>query len=151
MLALSKYYLYFFFFCVVYTIVTGMIAPMIPNSIAQGLIAVPYIAAMITVLFIFLKQQQRAPTQRERVRFALSYTVIFGAFNLIGVFIGVYAFSRDDPQVWQDFLIYIQNTQFLIIIALMVLLIAISFFLITYWFYGKQAQRMAIKMFGQKP
>ena len=148
MLALSKYYLYFFLCCLIFTIVSGMIAPMIPNAIAQGFIAVPYIIAMITVLYIFLKQQGRAPTQPERLRLAFGYTFVLALFNIIGVVLGLYVFAQQDPQIWQDFLIYIQHQQFLMIILAMALVYAVTFFLITYWFHGKQAQRMANKMFG---
>ena len=34
---------------------------------------------------------------------------------------------------------------------IMFLMIAIPLYLLTYWFYGKQAQRMAEKMFGHSP
>ena len=43
---------------------------------------------------------------------------------------------------------YLQNTQFLLTALIMLLMLAIPLYLITYWFYGKQAQRMAAKMFG---
>ena len=42
-----------------------------------------------------------------------------------------------------------QNLRFMLTSLLMLLLIAIPLYLISYWFYGKQAQRMALKMFGE--
>lgn len=148
MLSLNKYYLYFFLSCLTFTIVSGMLAPMIPNAIAQVLIALPYIIAMITVLYIFLKQQFRAPTQSERVRLSIGYTIVLVVFNVLGVAFGAYVAAQQDPQIWQDFLFYIQNKQFLMLVLPIICLLLMFFFLLTYWFHGKQAQRMAKKMFG---
>lgn len=58
-------------------------------------------------------------------------------------------FSQNDPEVLKTFVMYLQNTQFLLTALIMLLMLAIPLYLITYWFYGKQAQRMATKMFGQ--
>ncbi len=54
-----------------------------------------------------------------------------------------------DPEIWQNFLLYLQQPQFLSIVLIMALLIAIPLYLLTYWFYGPQARRMAQKMFGE--
>lgn len=148
MLALSKYYLYFFLLCLIYTMIIGVVAALIPNQLAAALTALPYLGAMISVLFIFLKQQRRAPTLQEKRYFAVGYLLIFWIFNAIGIVGSVALFAQDDPQIWTDMLTYLQNSQFLILILVMALLIAIPLLLITYWFYGKQAQRMAQKMFG---
>jgi hypothetical protein len=46
------------------------------------LTAVPYLVAMIWVLLKFIKQQRRAPTQAERKKFTLGFSLIFGAITL---------------------------------------------------------------------
>jgi hypothetical protein len=45
-------------------------------------------------------------------------------------------------------MLYLKQPQFLSIMLIMLLMLAIPLYLITYWFYGKQAQRMASKMFN---
>ena len=62
--------------------------------------------------------------------------------------ITILIFSKGDPDIWQNFLLYLKNPQFMGVVLVMILLIAIPLYLLTYWFYGKQAQRMAKKMFG---
>jgi hypothetical protein len=62
--------------------------------------------------------------------------------------VGLVIFARKDPEVWQNFLLYLKQPQFLFTVLAMWLMIAIPLYLITYWFYGAQAQRMAKKMFG---
>lgn len=69
--------------------------------------------------------------------------------NLITVFAGIVLFAKNDPEIWKTFVLYMQSSQFLISALVMLLILAIPLYLITYWFYGKQAQRMANKMFGQ--
>lgn len=149
MVSLSKYFLWFFGLCLVLTMLAGVLATILPNQIAGVVTALPYLIAMILVLHRFLKQQHRAPSDQERKKFCLGFTLIFWAYNLLGVFIGVLIFSQNDPEVWQVFLSSMKNTRFMLISLLMLLLIAIPLYLITYWFYSKQAQRMALKMFGE--
>ncbi|MEC8057438.1 MAG: ABZJ_00895 family protein, partial [Pseudomonadota bacterium] len=67
-----------------------------------------------------------------------------------GVLLGLTIFSIRDPEVFQNFVLYLQQPQFISIILIMFLVLAIPLYLITYWFYGKQAQRMAAKMFESK-
>lgn len=148
MISLRLYYLWFFIICLVLTLLTGVLAAFLPNSIGGILTAMPYLIAIILVLFKFLRQQRRAPTAQEQKRFTLVFSLIFWGYNLIGLLGGLYFFSRRDPQVWQNFLLYLQEPKFLLTVLAMWLMLAIPLYLITYWFYGKQAQRMAAKMFA---
>ena len=146
-MSLNKYFLYFFLICLSLSLVAGVLAALLPLGIGGVLTALPYLIAMIIVLYIFLKKQLRAPTPVERQKLSLGYTLIFWGYNLTGVCIGIAFFSRKDPQIWQSFLLYLQQPKFLMTIFVMILLLAIPLYLITYWFYGQQAQRMAAKMF----
>lgn len=148
MFALTKYYLWFFLFCFIYTMVTGVIAALIPNEIAMTLLTVPYLAAMITVLYIFLKQQRRAPTATEKKYFTIAFILLFWLFNILGILGSVIYFAQQDPTIWDNFSAYMANAQFVLIVLVMLLLLSIPLALMTFWFYGKQAQRMAGRMFG---
>lgn len=148
MTSLSKYFLWFFVLCLVLTMVVGVLVALLPNQISGVLTALPYLISMIIVLHLFLKQQKRAPSKSEQKKFSIGFSLIFWTYNFIGVLIGVMIFARSDAEVWNNFLLYMQNPQFLILSLIMLLMLAIPLFLITYWFYGKQAQRMAAKMFG---
>lgn len=148
MLSLNKYFLWFFLICLGLSMVAGVLAALLPMGMGGILTALPYLFAMIIVLYIFLKQQRRAPTDQERKKFTLAYTLIFWGYNFIGVLLGIVIFSKNDPEIWQNFLLYMQQPEFLATAMIMILLLAIPLYLITYWFYGKQAQRMAAKMFG---
>ncbi|MCY1313996.1 hypothetical protein D9M70_645760 [compost metagenome] len=103
---------------------------------------------MIFVLFKFLKKERRAPTVQEKKKFTLGFTLIFWGYNLCGVLFGLFLFARKDPEILQNFMLYLKQPQFLSIMLIMLLMLAIPLYLITYWFYGKQAQRMASKMFN---
>lgn len=148
MLSLNKYFLWFFLICLGLSMVAGVLAALLPMGMGGILTALPYLFAMIIVLYIFLKQQRRAPTDQERKKFTLAYTLIFWGYNFAGVLLGIAIFSKNDPEIWQNFLLYMQQPEFLATAMIMILLLAIPLYLITYWFYGKQAQRMAAKMFG---
>ncbi|WP_368571227.1 ABZJ_00895 family protein [Acinetobacter haemolyticus] len=148
MISLRLYYLWFFIICLVLTLLTGVLAAFLPNSIGGILTAMPYLIAIILVLFKFLRQQRRAPTAQEQKRFTLVFSLIFWGYNLIGLLGGLFLFARKDPQVWQNFLLYLQQPKFLLTVLAMWLMLALPLYLITYWFYGKQAQRMAAKMFA---
>lgn len=147
MVSLNKYFLWFFLLCLVLTMIAGILAAILPNEIAGVFTALPYLLAMIIVLYRFLKQQRRAPTDQERRNLTLGFTLIFWSYNVLGVFAGVWFFSRNDPEIWQSFIAYMQNIRFLSTILIMLLLLAVPLFLITYWFYGTQAKRMTAKMF----
>lgn len=148
MFALTKYYLWFLLFCFIYTMVTGVVAALIPNEIAAALITMPYLAAMITVLYLFLKQKRRAPTAIEQRHFTIAFILIFWLFNVIGVVGSVLYFAQVEPAIWTNFLMYLTQLQFVSIVIAMVIVVSIPLVLITIWFYGKQAQRMALRMFG---
>ncbi|ENU30741.1 hypothetical protein F991_01427 [Acinetobacter sp. CIP-A165] len=148
MISLRLYYLWFFIICLISTLLAGVLAAILPNSIGGILTALPYLIAIIFVLFKFLKQQQRAPSTQEKKRLTLAFTLIFWGYNILGLLLGLFIFARKDPEVWQNFLLYLQQPKFLLTVLAMWLMLAIPLFLITYWFYGKQAQRMAHKMFG---
>lgn len=148
MASLSKYFLWFFVICLVLTMVVGVLVALLPSQIAGILTALPYLISMVIVLQLFLKQQKRAPSKIEQKKFSIGFSLIFWIYNLIGIFIGVMIFARHDAEVWNNFLLYMQSPQFLMVSGMMWLMLAIPLFLITYWFYGKQAQRMAAKMFS---
>lgn len=66
MLPLSRYFIWFFVICFIFTCICGVLAALLPMGMGAVLTIVPYLVAMIWVLFKFLKQQKRAPTQAER-------------------------------------------------------------------------------------
>lgn len=148
MISLCLYYLWFFIICLVSTLVAGVLAAILPNNIAGVLTAIPYLIAIIFVLFKFLKQQRRAPTATEKNKLTFMFSLIFWGYNLFGLLLGLFIFSRNDPEVWQNFIAYLQQPNFLMIVVVMWLMLAIPLYLITLWFYGAQAQRMANKMFN---
>jgi len=148
MVSLTRYFLWFFFLCFIFTCICGVVAALMPTGMGAVLTIVPYLVAMIWVLFNFLKKEQRAPTQAERKKFTLGFSLIYSGYNLVFLIIGIAIATRSNPNAWQDFLLYLQQPQFMSIVVIMFLLIAIPLYLLTYWFYGKQAQRMAAKMFG---
>lgn len=148
MVSLNKYYLWFFLLCLGLTLIAGVVAALLPPQVAGIVTALPYMFAMIFVLNLFIKQQRRAPTDQERKKFTLAYTLIFWGYNIAGVLFGILIFARKDPEVWQNFVLYMTNGKFLSLTIIMIMILAIPLYLITYWFYGKQAQRMAAKKFG---
>ena len=148
MISLRLYYIWFFIICLVSTLIAGVLAAILPNSIGGVLTAVPYLIAIIFVLFRFLKQQHRAPTAQEKKCLAFGFILIFWGYNICGLLLGLFMFPGKDPEIWQNFLLYLKQPQFLITVLGMWLVIALPLFLITYWFYGPQAQRMANKMFN---
>ncbi len=147
-MSLKRYFLIFFLICFVLTCLCGVLAAVLPTGVGGVLTAVPYIVTMVWVLFIFLKRNQRAPTQAERKKMTLGFTLIFWGYNVAFQILGIAFFAYNDPEIWQNFLLYLKQPQFLTVVLIMVLLIAIPLYLLTYWFYGPQARRMAQKMFG---
>ena len=147
-MSLTRYFLWFFLFCFIFTCICGVLAALLPTGMGGILTIVPYLMAMILVLYKFLKQQHRAPTDQERKKITLGFTLIFWGYNVFFLLVGLLIFAKNDPDIWQNFLLYIQNPQFMSVVLIMFLLIAIPLYILTYWFYGKQAQRMADKMFG---
>ncbi|WP_343620518.1 ABZJ_00895 family protein [Acinetobacter proteolyticus] len=148
MISLRLYYIWFFIICFTVTLLAGVLAAILPNSIGGVLTAVPYLIAIIVILFKFLKQQRRAPTPQERKLLSIGFSLIFWGYNACGLLFGLFIFARKDPEVWQNFLLYLKQPQFLLTVLAMWFVIAVPLFLITYWFYGPQAQRMANKMFN---
>ena len=151
MLPLTRYFIWFFIICFIFTCICGVLAALMPTGTGAVLTVVPYLVAMIWILFKFLKQQKRAPTQSERKKFTLGFSLIYWGYNLLFLLLGILIATRSNPNAWQDFLLYLQQPQFISIVLIMFLLIAIPLYLLTYWFYGKQAQRMADQMFGNSP
>lgn len=147
-MSLTRYFLWFFLFCFIFTCICGVLAALLPTGMGGILTIVPYLIAMILVLYKFLKQQHRAPTDQERKKITLGFTLIFWGYNVFFLLVGLLIFAKSDPDIWQNFLLYIKNPQFMSVVLIMFLLIAIPLYILTYWFYGKQAQRMADKMFG---
>ncbi len=148
MISLRLYYIWFFIICFVSTLIAGVLAAVLPNSIGGVLTAVPYLIAIIAVLFKFLKQQRRAPTPQEKKRLSIGFSLIFWGYNALGLLLGLFLFARKDPEIWQNFLLYLKQPPFVLTVLAMWFVIAVPLFLITYWFYGPQAQRMAHKMFS---
>ena len=146
MLSLTRYFLWFFFLCFIFSCVCGVLAALLPTGLGGVLTAVPYLVAMIWVLQKFIKQQRRAPTQAERKKFTLGFSLIFWGYNLAFLLLGLFIFAQADAEVGQNFMLYLQQPQFVTIIVIMFLLVAIPLCLLTYWFYGKQAERMAAKI-----
>lgn len=148
MVALRSYYLWFFIWCLVLTCLCGVLAAFLPRGLGGVLTAIPYLVTMIMMLYRFLKRERRAPTLQERKKMTLNFSLIFWGYNLTFLLLGLWWFSRQDPEILQNFMLYASNSSFLSILFIMFLLLAIPLYLITYWFYGKQAQRMAQKMLG---
>lgn len=147
MTSLTRYFVWFFVLCFIFTCICGVIAALLPMGMGAVLTMVPYLIAMIWVLYKFLKRERRAPTQTERKRVTLGFTLIFWGYNATFLVLGIALVTRNNQNAWQDFLLYLQQPQFLSIVMVMLLLVAIPLYLLTYWFYGAQAQRMAKKMF----
>ena len=143
MTALKRYFLWFFMVCLIATLLLGFFAALLPNAFGSIVTVVPYLIAMIWTLYRFIRQQQRAPTQQERKKLTLGFSLIFWLYNISFLLIGIWIASRNNPQAWQDFQLYVQQPMFMSLILIMFLLIAIPLYLLTYWFYGKQAERMA--------
>ncbi|MFW1959416.1 ABZJ_00895 family protein [Acinetobacter johnsonii] len=149
MISLTRYFLLFFFICFVFSCVCGVLAALLPTGMGAVLTAVPYLVAMIWVLLKFIKQQRRAPTQAERKKFTLGFSLIFWSYNFAFLMLGLFIFAQGDAEVWQNFMLYVQQPQFISMVVILILLIAIPLYVLTYWFYGKQAERMAAKMIDQ--
>lgn len=148
MVSLTRYFLWFILILFAFTCICGVFAALLPQGLGGVLTVVPFLVAMIWVLFKFLKHHQRAPTQAERIQFTWGFSLIFWLFNVSFLLLGIFLFSRSNANIWSDFILYLQEPKFLAIFILMFLFIAIPLFLLTYWFYGPQAKRMAQKMFG---
>ena len=147
MTLLTRYFIWFFFLLLIFTCICGVLAALLPQGVGGILTVIPFLIAMIWVLFKFIKQQNRAPSQRERVKFTWGLNLIFWCFNIFFVLFGIFLFSRNSPDIWQIFTLYLQQPLFLLTIVGLFLLIAVPLILITYWFYGPQAQRMANKIY----
>ena len=113
MVSLSRYFIWFFLYCFVMTCICGVLAALLPAGVGGILTAVPYLVAMILVLYKFLKQQRRAPNDKERKTFTLGFSLIFWGYNLAFLLLGLAIFSRQNPSIWQDFLQYLQQPQFM--------------------------------------
>lgn len=142
---LIRYFLWFFFISVIVTCICGVVAALLPQGMGAILTIVPYLVAMLWVLHRFIRQQGRAPTLSERRKITLGFSLIYWSFNAIFLILGIVLASRSNPQVWQDFQLYLQNSQFLMTVLIMFLMIALPLYVLTYWFFGKQAERMAAK------
>lgn len=149
-MSLTRYFFLFFVICLLMSCVCGVLAALLPLGVGGILTAVPYIVAMVWVLYIFLKRNQRAPTQAERKKITLGYTLIFWSYNIAFQILGVAIFAIKDPEVWRNFMLYLQQPNFMSLVVIMGLLLAIPLYLLTYWFYGAQAKRMSFKMFGHE-
>ena len=145
--ALKRYYLAFLFWCIVLTCIFGVVAALVPQGLGGIFTAIPYLLALVVVVFRFLKREQRAPNKTEHKRLTLGFTLIFWGLNLVGMFLALYLFSRQDHSVSANFWLYLQQPRFVATALSLWLLLAIPLYLLTYWFWGPQAKRMAAKMF----
>jgi len=126
MISLRLYYIWFFIICFTATLLVGVLAAILPNSIGGVLTAIPYLIAIIVILFKFLKKQRRAPTPQERKRLSIGFSLIFWGYNVCGLLFGLFIFARKDPEVWQNFLLYLKQPAFLLSILAMWFVIAAS-------------------------
>ncbi|MBP7782986.1 MAG: ABZJ_00895 family protein [Acinetobacter sp.] len=144
---MSKYFLRFFIYLVLFTMLAGILAALFPKEVGQVLTAFPFLIAMILVLFRFLKNEERAPSNMERNHFSLLYVVIFFLFNYVFAVIGPLIFNLNLPNILSVWWKAAIDAQFQISLITHLLIFMIPFYLISFWFYGPQAKRMAAKMF----
>ncbi|MBF7683513.1 hypothetical protein I2F27_09285 [Acinetobacter sp. B5B] len=123
---------------------------LLPKSLAMIFMVMPYLLSMISVLYIFLKQQKRAPTRQEMFRFAWVFNLLFWGFNLTGFLLSYMwqAWSHPEIDVWQFIQLYMLQPQILLVALFIVIMIGLPFYLVTLWFFGPQARRMAQHMFN---
>ncbi|SPL71162.1 hypothetical protein KPC_2340 [Acinetobacter stercoris] len=126
----------------------GVIAALLPLGVGIVFTAFPYLFAMIVVLFYFLKKNKRAPTPLERNKIALGFIIIFFLYNALYAVFGPVFFSMGEPEVWANWFKQMSNPQFLFAVFIPLLIYMIPLYLVTFWFYGKQAHRMSNKMFN---
>lgn len=149
-ISLKKYYAWFLLFCFLMTCISGVLATVLPRELSLVFMVLPYLVSMIAVLYLFLRQHRRAPTVEERKRFTLSLNLLFWLFNLSGFFLGLLWTSFSEPEIWQYTMKMLFQPATLMIIGLFFIVIALPLIAVTFWFYGKQAERMALKMFGHR-
>ncbi|MBU3846302.1 MAG: ABZJ_00895 family protein [Candidatus Acinetobacter avistercoris] len=147
---LGKYFLRFFIYCVVLTMIFGVLAALLPNAIAPILTAFPFLIAMILVLYHFLKTEKRAPTRPERNKIAIGFVAIFFIYNIIFALLGPLIFNWKVENVVSIWLNFITHKQFLLQLITQLMMYMIPLYIITFWFYGLQSQRMAKKMFSSE-
>ncbi|WP_425917994.1 ABZJ_00895 family protein [Acinetobacter sp. TSRC1-2] len=145
---MSKYFLRFFIYLILFTLLAGIIAGFLPNVVGQVLTAFPYLIAMILVLFKFIRHEQHAPTQTERNRFSLIFVLIFFLYNYIFAIFGQLIFNFSQPNIFELWWNFVSQSEFQLLLISRLLIFMIPFYLISFWFYGQQAQRMAKKMLG---
>lgn len=143
-----RYFLRFFLYLVVFTMVIGVVAALLPQGVGQILTAFPFLISMLLLLFRFLKQERRAPTQKERNRFSFIYVLIFFLYNYIFAVLGPLIFNLSLPNIFELWLQQAFDGQFQALLISRLLIFMIPFYLIVFWFYGPQAKRMAAKMFS---
>ncbi len=147
MAVLSKYFLRFFLYCVVLTMIFGFIAALVPNSVARLFTAFPFLIAMVLVLYHFIKKEQRAPTRLERNKISLGLILIFFFYNICFALLGPLLFNWQVENIISIWLSSIGQKEFLFQLIAQLMMYMIPLYVITWWFYGKQAQRMAAKMY----
>lgn len=143
-----KYLLRFFIYLVLFTMLVGVIAALLPQGMGQVLTAFPFLISMLLLLFRFLKRERRAPSAVERNRFSLIYVLIFFLYNYSFAVLGPLIFNLSTPNVFELWLKQAFNLDFQLLLITRLLIFMIPFYLIVFWFYGTQAKRMAVKMFS---
>ena len=147
MAVLSKYFLRFFLYCVVLTMIFGFITTLVPNSVARLFTAFPFLIAMVLVLYHLIKKEQRAPTRLERNKISLGLILIFFFYNICFALLGPLLFNWQVENIISIWLSSIGQKEFLFQLIAQLMMYMIPLYVITWWFYGKQAQRMAAKMY----
>ena len=125
----------------------GIVAALLPQGMGEVLTAFPFLISIVLALFYFLKQQHRAPTQTERNRLSLGYVLIFFFYNYLFAVIGPLIFNLKTANIFELWVSAAFDLDFQFMLISRLLIFMIPFYLITYWFYGPQAKRMAAKMF----
>lgn len=146
MAVLGKYFLRFFIYCIVLTMVFGVIAALVPNTIAKVFTAFPFLIAMILVLFYFIKTENRAPTRLERNKISLGFILIFFFYNISFALLGPLLFNWQVDNIVNVWLNFIGQKAFLIQLVVQLMMYMIPLYVITFWFYGAQSERMANKV-----
>lgn len=147
--SLKPYFVYFLLWLFAFTCVFGVLAALLPSVVGGVLSAMPFLIAMMMLLFRFLKREQRAPNPVEHKRLCLGLSAIFWLFNLVGILLSMWLVSQQNHSIMSTVMLYLKQPQFVATVLIFWLLLAVPLYLINYWFYGKQAQRMAKKMFDR--
>src|SRR5690606_10579547 len=103
---MSKYFLRFFIYLVLFTMLAGIVAVFLLNIVVLFVSVFPYLIAMILVFFKFIRNEQCVSTQMECNRFCFIFVFIFFLYNYIFAIFGPLIFNFSQPcifELWQIF------------------------------------------------